>query len=118
MRNKKPIRKEDKKYNPSINTPSIAQYSSSLFSNIFQGFSFGTGSAIAHNIFRPFPSIETKTPESDQNKNKESSSTDSTIFIPCDKLYSMYDAICFDKNSSKEEKDCQIIFEKIKNQCL
>ena len=41
-----------------INTPSTpstspsAEKTSSLFSGIFQGFSFGAGTSIAHNIFR------------------------------------------------------------------
>jgi hypothetical protein len=48
---------------PSFTTPVLSIQQPSLFSNIKQGFGFGVGSSIAHNIFdskdsRPQPPID------------------------------------------------------------
>ena len=68
---------------PSVTAPSPP----SMFDTMKQGFSFGVGSSIAHNLFG--------------NKNKEEvvnkKETPVEPKLPADKIYELY-AICLDKN--------------------
>ena len=70
----------------------------SMFDTMKQGFSFGVGSSIAHNIFG--------------NKNKDDvvnkKETPVEPKLSADKIYELY-AICLDKNDNKT--DCSKILE-------
>jgi len=79
---------------PSIQTPSIG---SSLLGGIFQGFSFGTGSSLAHNLFR-----------SDNSSNKN-----------CQELYDNYEKLCLSQENIDpyNKKQCELLFENVKRTC-
>lgn len=84
---------------PSITVPSAqAPLAPSMFDTMKQGFSFGVGSSIAHNIFG--------------NKNKEEvvnkKETPVEPKLHADKIYELY-AICLDKNDNNI--DCRKILE-------
>ena len=69
----------------------------SMFDTIKQGFSFGVGSSIAHNIF--------------DSKSKDTNETKLTA----DKLYELYNK-CLDNNINNNNNiDCNIIFQNINN---
>ena len=89
---------------PSVTAPSVpvpsaqAPLAPSMFDTMKQGFSFGVGSSIAHNIFG--------------NKNKEEVVNKKEIPVEpklsADKIYELY-AICLDKNDNNI--DCSKILE-------
>jgi hypothetical protein len=66
---------------PTVTTPALSIQQPSLFSNIKQGFGFGVGSSIAHNIF---DSKETRLQQPVTDKTRE--------FKLCmEKTYNNYD---------------------------
>ena len=79
---------------PSVTVPQAP----SMFDTMKQGFSFGVGSSIAHNIF--------------SNKNKDEvvnkKETQVETKLSADKIYELY-AICLEKNDNKT--DCSKILE-------
>ena len=84
---------------PSVTVPSAqAPLAPSMFDTMKQGFSFGVGSSIAHNIFG--------------NKNKDEvvnkKETPVEPKLSADKIYELY-AICLDKNDNNIE--CSKILE-------
>ena len=88
---------------PSVKAPIIAPsvpvpQAPSMFDTMKQGFSFGVGSSIAHNIFG--------------NKNKDEvvnkKETPVETKLSADKIYELY-AICLDKNDNNI--DCSKIIE-------
>lgn len=107
MRQKKPIKKEDFKpkehnnSNPSLG-PSLGP---NFLGGVLQGFSFGSGSAIAHNIFGPKPQIIDEKEEKEkckfllENYNRVCSNNsildNEIVEKNCRKLYQEIDDICF-----------------------
>lgn len=93
MRQKKPIPKNNEK--SSISTPPSIGYS--ILGGIFQGFTFGSGNAIAQNIFRPIPN---------EKKN-------------CSELWNIYEIFCIqNSNQLLDEKDrCLQLLKEIKKDC-
>ena len=84
---------------PSVTAPSVpVPQAPSMFDTMKQGFSFGVGSSIAHNLFG--------------NKNKDEvvnkKETPVEPKLPADKIYELY-AICLDKNDNNI--DCSKILE-------
>ena len=83
---------------PSVTAPSPP----SMFDTMKQGFSFGVGSSIAHNLF--------------DNKNKDEvvnkKETQVEPKLQADKIYELY-AICLDKNDNNI--DCRKILEQSNN---
>ena len=83
---------------PSIPVPQAP----SMFDTMKQGFSFGVGSSIAHNLF--------------DNKNKDEvvnkKETQVEPKLQADKIYELY-AICLDKNDNNI--DCRKILEQSNN---
>jgi len=81
--------------------PSVPQ-APSMFDTMKQGFSFGVGSSIAHNLFG--------------NKNKDEvvnkKETPVEPKLHADKIYELY-AICLDKNDNNI--DCSKILEQANN---
>jgi hypothetical protein len=81
-----------------IPVPSAPVTAQSMFDTMKQGFSFGVGSSIAHNLFG--------------NKNKEEvvnkKETPVEPKLHADKIYELY-AICLDKNDNNIE--CSKILE-------
>ena len=75
---------------------------SSLFSGVFQGFSFGTGSSIAHNIFR--------SPFADAQMNQEKPSG------VCQILQKQYIELC-QVNPSLDTAKCQQLFTDLELVC-
>lgn len=101
MRNKQSTKPSVKKETSTL--PVQESLSTSLFSGIFHGFSLGTGSAIAHNIFRTTP--ETK----DINRQH------------CDKLFQDYEKVCSHKNENMDmfvQKECESLYQNFKKTCL
>jgi len=107
MRQKKPIKKEEFKpkehnnLNPSIG-PSLGP---DLLGGVFQGFSFGSGSAIAHNIFGSKPQII------DEKEEKEK----------CKFLFENYNRVCSNNNlldNESIEKNCMKLYQEIKDICF
>ena len=87
---------------PSVTAPSVAAPSvtaPSMFDTMKQGFSFGVGSSIAHNLFD-----NRKKDEVVVNKKE----TQVEPKLPADKIYELY-AICLDKNDNNI--DCSKILE-------
>jgi len=92
---------------PSVTAPSVTAHSvpvpqaPSMFDTMKQGFSFGVGSSIAHNLFG--------------NKNKDEvvnkKETPVEPKLHADKIYELY-AICLDKN---DNTDCSKILEQSNN---
>jgi hypothetical protein len=85
-----------------IPAPSVpVQQAPSMFDTMKQGFSFGVGSSIAHNLFG--------------NKNKDEvvnkKETPVEPKLQADKIYELY-AICLDKN---DNTDCSKILEQANN---
>jgi hypothetical protein len=88
---------------PSVPVPSAqAPLAPSMFDTMKQGFSFGVGSSIAHNLFG--------------NKNKDEvvnkKETPVEPKLHADKIYELY-AICLDKNDNNI--DCSKILEQANN---
>lgn len=86
------------------NPPSKQQYSpgifSSLFGGVFQGFSFGAGSSIAHELFRGNPTVP----------------VDNTKKTNCKIFQSEYERLCSNYDLRDEEK-CQKLLEDLKMLC-
>ena len=77
----------------------------SMFDTIKQGFSFGVGSSIAHNIF------DSKSKDTHTNANTNTNETKLTA----DKLYELYNK-CLDNNIINNNNiDCNIIFQNMNN---
>jgi len=70
----------------------------SMFDTMKQGFSFGVGSSIAHNIF--------SNKNKDEVVNKKEPQVETKL--SADKIYELY-AICLEKNDNKT--DCSKILE-------
>lgn len=100
MRNQ-PTRKKNNQPTdfPKVSSPSLG---SSLFSGVFQGFSFGTGSSIAHNIFRsPFTGAQV-------NPEKPSAA--------CQILQKEYIDLC-QVNPTLDTAKCQRLFKDLQLVC-
>jgi hypothetical protein len=82
---------------PAISVPSVT--APSMFDTMKQGFSFGVGSSIAHNLFD-----NRKKDEVVVNKKETPVETK----LSADKIYELY-AICLDKNDNNI--DCSKILE-------
>ena len=84
---------------PKQNIPAPLAQAPSMFDTMKQGFSFGVGSSIAHNIF--------------SNKNKDEvvnkKETQVETKLSADKIYELY-AICLEKNDNKTDV-CRAILE-------
>lgn len=95
MRQKKPVKKEE--HYSEINRGSTL--GQSILGGILQGFTFGSGSAIAHNIFRTPIQIE---------KKKD-----------CKEIFKIYESLCKDKMnfSLEEDNQCKKLWEEMKNFC-
>lgn len=99
MRNKnqstKPVTTPKDSPVQSIQTPSLG---STFLGGIFQGFSFGTGSSLAHNLFRS---------GSSPNKN-------------CQELYNNYEKLCLSEENMDpyDKKQCELLFENVKRTCF
>jgi hypothetical protein len=74
----------------------------SMFDTMKQGFSFGVGSSIAHNIFTSKNKDETNKKNDISNETKLSS----------DKIYDLYNK-CLEKNDNNI--DCNVILQNINN---
>ena len=96
MRNKEKKQPMTKKEDNSVSTPSLT---SALFGGIFQGFSFGTGSSIAHNLFR------SNNIPNNSNENKD-----------CSQIYQEYETLCIgiEDNDLFEQRQCKELFENLK----
>jgi hypothetical protein len=81
---------------PSVTAPSVQ--APSMFDTMKQGFSFGVGSSIAHNLF--------DNRKKDEVVNKKEPPVEPKL--PADKIYELY-AICLDKNDNNI--DCSKILE-------
>lgn len=103
MRQKKPVKKEEFKPNQPTNLNPLL--GSNLLGGVLQGFSFGSGSSIAHNIFGSKPQIIDKEEEKKkckfllENYNRVCSINNfldhETEGETCRKLYKEIDDICF-----------------------
>lgn len=105
MRQKKPIKieefkpKEHNNLNPSI-APSLGP---NFLGGVLQGFSFGSGSAIAHNIFGSKPQII------DEEKEK------------CKFILENYNRVCSINNlldHETEEQTCRKLYKEINDTCF
>lgn len=96
MRQKKPIKKEETRSEVHTTIPTIGQ---SILGGVLQGFTFGSGSAIAHNIFRTPIQIE---------KKKD-----------CKDILQVYESLCKDKMSYslEENNQCKQLWEEMKEYC-
>ena len=104
MRNKQSTKPSVKK--ETSNLPVQESIRSSLFSGIFHGFSLGTGSAIAHNIFRTPLTIK----DNDENTSKN-----------CEKLFQDYEKVCSVKNEHMDmfvQKECESLYQNFKKTCF
>ena len=102
--------RKDKRTPPRISSTSPSQNApplgASLFSGIFQGFSFGAGSSIAHNIFRmPY------TGASIHPSNE--------ITSPCETLTKDYIKTCKENTESisLDPKKCETMLKDLKLIC-
>ena len=97
MRQKKPMKKEETR--SEVNTgPTLGQ---SILVGVFQGFTFGSGSAVAHNIFR------TKQEVKEENQK-------------CKFLLETYNKVCSTNNLLENQyiqKDCSELFKEINDIC-
>lgn len=92
---------------PIPKTPTVLQNQPpSMVDSIKQGFSFGVGSSIAHNMVNSIFGSKNK----DENINKKEVS-DETKLTP-DKLYEIYNK-CLEENDNNI--DCTIILQNISN---
>jgi len=93
---------------PSINTqiPSLQNKSPSMLDSIKQGFSFGVGSSIAHNMMNSIFGSKNK----DENINKREVSDETKLTT--DKIYEIYNK-CLEKNDNNI--DCTVILQNISN---
>jgi hypothetical protein len=97
---------------PPSYTPVQAQ-APSMFDTIKQGFSFGVGSSIAHNIF------DSKSKNEHTNTNANTNANANTITnetkLTSDKIYELYNK-CLDNNINNNNNiDCNIIFQNMNN---
>lgn len=97
MRQKKPIKKKELK--PDINTNSTLGVD--ILGGVFQGFTFGSGSAVAHNLFRSKPEVQ-------EDKQK------------CKYLLEIYNRVCSTNNIMNNEhiqKNCGELYKEMKDFC-
>ena len=96
MRQKKPMKKEENKSN--IPTTPQRSFGADILGGVLQGFTFGSGSAVAHNLFRPIQ-IE---------KKKD-----------CKEILQLYESLCKDKinYSFEENNQCKNVWDEIKKYC-
>ena len=88
----------------------------SMFDTIKQGFSFGVGSSIAHNIFDS-KSKDTHTNANtitNTNANTNTITNANATKLTPDKLYELYNK-CLDNNINNNNIDCTIIFQNMNN---
>jgi hypothetical protein len=95
-------------YPPSMKTPSIPLQNQppSMLDSIKQGFSFGVGSSIAHNMVNSIFGSKNK----DENINKKEVSDETKLTT--DKIYEIYNK-CLEKNDNNV--DCTVILQNISN---
>ena len=87
---------------PPSYTPTHVQ-APSMFDTIKQGFSFGVGSSIAHNIF------------DSKSKNEHTNANTNETKLTADKIYELYNK-CLDNNINNNNNiDCNIIFQNMNN---
>lgn len=79
----------------------------SMMDTIKQGFAFGVGSSIAHNIFDSKPNSKNK--DENTNTNKMTNEITNEPKITTDKMYELYNK-CLEENN--RNIDCTIILEK------
>lgn len=99
MRQKKPMKKEES--NPSIHTTPNSSLGGDILGGVLQGFTFGSGSAVAHNLFRTKPEVK-----EDNQK--------------CKFLLETYNRVCNTNHLMENEyiqKDCSELFKEIKDIC-
>ena len=96
MRQRKPVKKQERKTEVHTTRPTIGD---SILGGVLQGFTFGSGSAIAHNIFRS--PIQTE-------KKKD-----------CEEILQVYDSLCKDKRnySFEEDNQCKHLWNEMKKYC-
>jgi hypothetical protein len=100
------VNKPKSKSSPPAPTPPPAQHiqsgSPSMMDTMKQGFAFGIGSSIAHNIFDSKPNSKNK----DENINKNEITNEPKLTT--DKMYELYNK-CLEKND--RNIDCTVILE-------
>lgn len=83
----------------------------SMFDTIKQGFSFGVGSSIAHNIF----DSKSKNEHTNTNTNANTNISTNETKLTSDKIYELYSK-CLDNNINNNNNiDCNIIFQNMNN---
>ena len=87
-------------------TAPLQNQTPSMFDTIKQGFSFGVGSSIAHNMVNSIFGPKNK----DENVNKKESSNETKL--TSDKIYEIYNK-CLEKNDNNI--DCNILLQNINN---
>ena len=75
----------------------------SMFDTIKQGFSFGVGSSIAHNIF------------DSKSKNEHVNTNTNETKLTADKIYDLYNKCLDNNNNNNNNIDCNMIFENMNN---
>lgn len=99
MRQKKPVKNHTVHSNQPINSnPSLGP---NLIGGVLQGFSFGSGSAIAHNLFGSKPQV------TEENQK-------------CKFFLENYNKICKTNNLLENEniqKNCSKLYEELKDVC-
>lgn len=91
-------------------TPAHVQ-APSMFDTIKQGFSFGVGSSIAHNIF----DSKSKNEHTNANANTNANNITNETKLTADKIYELYNK-CLDNNINNNNNiDCNIIFQNMNN---
>ncbi len=97
-------RKTPQRVKPTVPTQNTTSVTSSLFSGLFQGFSFGAGSSMAHNLFRlPYTgaTVDTSTV---------------TPVNPCESITKEYLKACIE-NLSTDPKKCNTIWNHLEAMC-
>jgi hypothetical protein len=87
----------------------------SMFDTIKQGFSFGVGSSIAHNIFDSKSKDTYTNTNANANANTNANTNTNESKLTADKLYELYNK-CLDNNINNNNNiDCNIIFQNMNN---
>ena len=112
------LKKENVKKN--IPAPTSDSKTPSLLSNftssILQGFSFGTGSAIAHNTIDQVVNKKSNIDKDPPISSSESIETKEFQNIDCDRILDLYINCNYDKPSSSDD-ECKKIL-KLYNKCI
>jgi len=87
-------------------SPSLQNQPPSMLDSIKQGFSFGVGSSISHNMVNSIFGSKNK----DENINKKEVSDETKLTT--DKIYEIYNK-CLEKNDNNI--DCTVILQNISN---